>query len=460
MKLFAHLRTDWITGGIFAVAFFVTCPSLLFAQGRGPAAVVVFEAFRDTVHPTQEFVGTVMPEKRALIGSAVDGRIVEFPLNEGDRVEEKGMLAQLLTETIKKEIEAAEAELKLRQDELRELQNGSLPEEREQAAAEVSVAEAAKTLAQQNFDRLEKLQRTANAASEGDLDQARAQLIQTKATFKLKTAAKQLAEKPAREEKIAQAEARIAMQQAVTDKLKDQLTKHTIISRFAGYISSEHTEIGAWVNRGGPVAEVVALDRVHVLAHALELYVPFIKRGMEVDVRIPSLDNVADAPKTEAGKPQPFPGEIVHIVPEADPRSRTFPVKVQVNNIIRDDGTPLINSGTIARVNLPTGPSKDCLLIPKDALVLSGTRASVWVVDLDPKSDGKQGQVRMLPVQKGIESGMLVEAISDQLTTGMLVVVEGNERLQPGAAVNILDTMPPPPRAVREKTQETEQAAD
>ena len=81
----------------------------------GLPAVIVSPVVEREITAGQTFVGTVMPLKKAIIGSAVDGRVVEFPLDEGDRVEQGQTLAQLLTDTIKLEVETAEAELKLRQ---------------------------------------------------------------------------------------------------------------------------------------------------------------------------------------------------------------------------------------------------------------------------------------------------------------------------------------------------------
>ena len=54
-------------------------------------------------------------------------------------------------------------------------------------------------------------------------------------------------------EKIAQAQARLMVQQAMVDRLKDQIKKHTIIARFDGYVTAEFTEVGAWLGRGDPV---------------------------------------------------------------------------------------------------------------------------------------------------------------------------------------------------------------
>jgi multidrug efflux pump subunit AcrA (membrane-fusion protein) len=49
------------------------------------------------VHAPQTFVGTVMPKRVSSVGSAVDGRVTDFAVNEGDRVEKGQVLCQLLT---------------------------------------------------------------------------------------------------------------------------------------------------------------------------------------------------------------------------------------------------------------------------------------------------------------------------------------------------------------------------
>ena len=59
-------------------------------QGPPAALVAVSPVVEREVTAGQTFVGTVMPLKKAVVGSAVDGRVIEFPLNEGDRVERGG----------------------------------------------------------------------------------------------------------------------------------------------------------------------------------------------------------------------------------------------------------------------------------------------------------------------------------------------------------------------------------
>ncbi len=109
---------------------------------RGPALVEVTPVIQRDVEAGQTFVGTVMPTRRAIIGSAVDGRVVSYLAEEGKRVEQNEPLAELLTDTINLELEAAEAELELRKQQQAELENGSRPDEIEQARARMEAASA------------------------------------------------------------------------------------------------------------------------------------------------------------------------------------------------------------------------------------------------------------------------------------------------------------------------------
>jgi RND family efflux transporter MFP subunit len=401
------------------------------AMAQGPVAqlVAVSPAVEREVVAGQMFVGTVMPLRMATVGSAVDGRVVEFPLDEGDRVERGQVLAQLLTETIELELAAAEAELELRRQALAELENGTRPEEIDQAKARMIAAQARWQYAQARRTRAENLFRQGQAMSEEERDEMIALAVEAEQAYLDAKAAHQLAVAGPRKEQIAQARAQVAFQQATVDRLKDMLSKHTVISRFAGYVTAEHTEVGQWVKQGDPVADVSALDELDVVAQVVEQYVPHVRVGMTVSVEIPALPG------------QIFSGVVSAIVPQADVQARTFPVKVRVKNQLVEE-EPLVKSGMYARVMLPTGTKQMATLVSKDALVLGGPQPLVFVVDA-AAPDAKQGKARPVPVQLGVAEGNMIQ-VRGGVAPGQMVVVQGNERLRPGQDVQIQRVVPPP----------------
>ena len=104
--------------------------SSLLAQGKAPQPAPVRTATveQKEIATRKPFVGTVRPTQQAILGSAVDGRVIEFNYEEGDRVENGAAIAQLLTHTINLQWEAAKAELNVRKAELEEMVITILPE--------------------------------------------------------------------------------------------------------------------------------------------------------------------------------------------------------------------------------------------------------------------------------------------------------------------------------------------
>ncbi len=417
----AALMAGFIGCGIQCCGGLAPC----WAQ-RGPAVVEILPIDQREVEMTQATLGSIMPTRRAVIGSAVDGRVVEFWVREGDRVEKDQPLAKLLTATIELELEAAEAELELRKHELTELQNGSLPQEIEQAKARVEASRVAAEYLEKDAQRLNKLG-VNSAISVSEIENSLSRWLEAQQVLIEAQAAYQLAIDGPRPERIAQAHARVAMQAANVEKLRDQVGKHTMYSRFAGYVTVEHTEIGQWLPRGEPVAEIIALDEVDVLAKVVEAHIPYIHVGDPVNVEVPALGG------------RVMQGTVHAIIPEADERSRTFPVKVRLTNEFNQEGEPLLQAGMLARASLATGAKQTALMVPKDALVLGGPTTLIWTIDSSsiaaaagPAGPAKRVEANAIavPVQTGVEQNDWIEVRGD-LIGGTNVVVRGNERIPP-----------------------------
>ncbi|OHB79117.1 MAG: efflux transporter periplasmic adaptor subunit, partial [Planctomycetes bacterium RBG_16_64_10] len=349
--------------------------------------------------------------QRAVVGSAVDGRVIELAAQEGDAVTNGQPLVKLLTETIELELEAAEAELELRRQELAELEHGSRPEEIEQAKAKMLSAAARMEFARGSRERYQSLEDERGVVSVDDLAQVVAAAKQDEQLYYEAKAAYELAVKGPRAERIAQARAQVAMQQALVSQIQDQLNKHTIVAGFDGYVLAERTEVGQWVKKGDPVMEVAALKEVEIQAYVVEEHVPHVALGMTVRVEVPALPDRA------------FLGTVSAIVPQADIRARTFPVKIRVPNVLREDG-PLLKSGMYARVTLPIGLTQQAVMVPKDALVLGGPRPLVFVVQ---SGTDQRGTVHPVAVDLGVATRNLIQ-VKGEIRPAQLVVVEGNER--------------------------------
>jgi multidrug efflux pump subunit AcrA (membrane-fusion protein) len=87
--------------------------------------------------------------------------------------------------------------------------------------------------------------------------------------------------------------------------------------------------------------------------------------------------------------------------------------------------------GQTLRVAIPVSDSREVLTVPRDALVLRPEGQSVFVIASD-------GTARQVPVTVGVGQGPDLEITGD-IEPGDQVVIRGNERLQPGQEVRLID---------------------
>jgi RND family efflux transporter MFP subunit len=371
----------------------------------------------------QSFVGTVFPARVSDVGSAVDGRLVKLCVLEGEHVEARQPIAELLRGLLEIERVGAVAELDRQRQLLGELTAGTRPEEIDQARAAAEGFEARLEYARSRFERLKRLAERGTSTTD-ELHDAQAELRQIEAQLRGSRAALALAIAGPRKEQIAQAAAAAAVQEAQVQRIDDQLAKHTIRSPFDGWVIERFAEEGQWVARGGLVARIAELDKVEIEVQVPESSIASLARG--VDVRL----------ELDAAPHQTWIGHVERVVPQADLLSRSFPVKVSLENRIVD-GQPTLRGGMLARAWLPVGRTGLATVVPKDALVLGGTGALVYVIDAagaTPAGVATTGTVRPVQVSLGATIEGSVE-VRGGLEPGQLVVIRGNERLRPGMAV-------------------------
>ena len=199
------------------------------------------------------------------------------------------------------------------------------------------------------------------------------------------------------------------MAESQIETLAYRIDQKSVPAPFDGYVAEEHTEIGQWVQPGGPVVTLVDISRVRVTVDVPERYAVKLVPDAWVKVAITSLPG------------DPRQGKIDVMLPRGNAMTRTFPVRVLIDN---PDGA--VKAGMEAVATFDLSDRFLALLVPKDAVVTAGDRSLVYRV-----ADGKAFPV---PVRiEGYHGAMA--AVSGQLAVGEQVVVRGNERLMPGQAV-------------------------
>ncbi len=398
-------------------------PSLVAQEIKPVAVASVLEA---EVRSGQTVVGTVKPLRTSRIGSALDGRVLEFLVDEGEMIRKGQKLAQLRTETLGIEQAAAAAEYQLALSRLSELENGSRPEDIAEADAIMQRAAATAKNADSQLRRMESLAR-GSATSVGELDDAKERSVAAGFALKATQALLNRIKEGPRKETIAQAEAQVELQKQKLELIKDRMKKSTIAAPFDGFVAAEFTEEGAWINRGDPIVEIIQMDEVEILAPVTAETVVGLRKGDTIRIEFPELPN------------EILLGKIDRIVPVATDRARTYPVYLRLKNKIENE-TPMLLAGMLARVDVPVGRRIKLPLVPKDALVLNGNDRSVFVVDAinsEGSSEPNTGIVRKVPVELGVALDDRIQVIGN-IEAGDIVVIEGNERLVPKSQVKIV----------------------
>ncbi len=413
-----------------AFPFVLSCAEVAFgnpllAQEMKP--VVVAAVIEAEVRAGQSVVGTVKPLRTSRIGSALDGRVHQFLVDEGQMIRKGQTLAQLRTKTLEIEQAAATAEHQLALSRLSELENGSRPEDIAEADAIMQAATAAAKNADSRLERMESLAR-GSASSLGELDDAKERADAARYALKAAQALLERIKEGPRKETIAQAEAQVELQKQKLELIKDRVNKSTIIAPFDGFVSAEFTEEGAWINRGDPVVEIIQMDEVEILAPVTAETIVGLRKGDVLRIEFPEIPN------------QILTGKVDRIVPVAAAQARTYPVYLRLKNKIENE-TPMLLAGMLARVDVPVGQRKKLPLVPKDALVLNGKDRSVFVVDFgksDSSNESAKGVVRKVSVELGVAMDDRIQVIGE-IKVGDFVVVEGNERLVPNSQVKIVN---------------------
>ena len=401
-------------------------PSDVISEPK-PVAVRVAEVHQKEIAPQFHLVGTVTAIRRSVVGCAVEGRVTKVSIDTGDAVafDSESVIGdpmvELSTEMISAEVAAAKAELVRLEHELAEFNAGTRPEELAQAKAHWLAANTANEFAQSKLKRIQELFNS-KAISEDQLDAAQSAALAAEQTAIAAKAGHDLAIAGPRKEQIDQSIARVKRQTQELARLETMLSYHTIRTPFEGFVVKKTVEVGQWLTRGDPVAEIVQLGFVDVVVHVPESLVSQLKVGSSVPVMINALPEDS----------RRFEGMIHGIVPSADQRSRTFPVRIRVKNPVRD-GSYLLKDGMHARAAV-TGNPKRAVLVSKDALNLGGPKAVVMLAVPGP---GGKPVASRVEVDTGVSDGDFIEVVGE-LTVGQQVIVMGNERVKPGQTLKVV----------------------
>jgi RND family efflux transporter MFP subunit len=353
----------------------VLLAAALPAGAQQPALVQVDEVRVEPLRQTWPVLGRIVTKRQGAVAARVEGRVQKVQIDVGDRVAQGDPLVELDPEPLEYERDLAEAE-------------------HQAALAERATAEAEIALLENELGRITRLEASA-AFSKAQMEDKELEIAVA-------------------HQRLATATARIAQFDAKLQMSKRDLTDTLIRAPFAGVVSQRMVSPGAYLRPGDPVVTMIddaALEiEADVPADQLGALVP----GAEITFTL------ADG--------SPRSATVRAVVPEENPLTRTRAVRLVPDFAIGDrnqggDGFAVAQSVTI---EVPIGEARDVVTVDKDGVMQRQGGAIVFMID------GEAASPR--PVQLGAAVGGRFEVLGG-LEEGDLVVVRGNERLQPGQMV-------------------------
>ena len=200
----------------------------------------------------------------------------------------------------------------------------------------------------------------------------------------------------------------------------------TITAPAPGLISRRSLEPGSSAIPGKPVLELAAIDQVYAEIAVPETEISGIRQGRRAEVRVAAVPQAGQF-RTEgpgaAAKGAVYGGAVSETGVSADPLSRTYRVRVLVNN----PGRRLL-PGMLCDVNITGGAAVRMVLVPAGAVSYGDAGEFVYV------ADGPDGAVKRRAVRTAgfAQGGVLV---SSGLAEGELVVSDGAQKLSDGTRI-------------------------
>lgn len=243
------------------------------------------------------------------------------------------------------------------------------------------------------------------------LENAKSQV--NSARTNLKVAAENLkeAERGARNEKIRASQASVEQAKANLAELEDQISKTEIKAPFRALVNQVNVDQNEMIASGQTVVNLINIEQLYAEIKVTAATVSAIQKGEEVAVKPETMNNY-------------ITGEVTHIAPAADPESRTFLVKVKIEN--KDHQ---LRAGMFADVKLSKGKSGSAVVVPIASVVdLNTEQPYIFVVEA-----GKA-------VKKDLEIGIITDSqveVLAGLKKGEEIVIRGQNNLEAGQEVEV-----------------------
>jgi HlyD family secretion protein len=264
MKLALMLGTVAVAGTVVA------------AYGPGERALF---ALKPNAGPTR-YLGYVEGET-TLVAPPVAGRLVQRPVERGDRIDKGAQLFVIDTTQASAEVARASAGLAESQARHNNLLTGKRVEEQDVIRAQRRQVEASLVAAEAELGRQSELV-AKNIISRHSYDQAFAQVAELRAHIAALSARERVGDLGARQPEIDAASALVEQQQAVLNRARNQLTELMPVAPDYALVENTFFNVGEWVPAGSPVVSLLPDFRIKLRFFVPEPEVTKVRPGVRI----------------------------------------------------------------------------------------------------------------------------------------------------------------------------------
>jgi multidrug efflux system membrane fusion protein len=206
--------------------------------------------------------------------------------------------------------------------------------------------------------------------------------------------------------------ARSAREQAAAElaRARAALDKQRLVAPFDGIVDTLEVELGEWVQTGAPVATILSLDPIVVMAEVSELDLGSVNVGATARVRLVTGVELE--------------GTVRLVAREASAQTRTFPVEIALPNPDLS-----LSAGMTAEVFLTAAPVR-AVEVPRSVITLSDSgQLGLRVVGTD-----NIAAFAPITIIDDKPEGLVVTGVPD----GMRIITAGQDLVRDGDTVEVV----------------------
>ncbi|WP_010198140.1 HlyD family secretion protein [Psychrobacter sp. PAMC 21119] len=235
-----------------------------------------------------------MQMQQTSIAAKVPGRIAQIMVTEGDEVTAGQQLIEMDSPEINAKINQAQAGKQMAQSQLDKAENGARPQEIAQAKAAWQANKAASDLAENTYQRVNRLYEEGLMARQ-KRDEAYAQYLATQDQTEAARLQYDLAMEGTRSEDKSAATAQVAQVDAQLDEALAAKEEANLKSPIAGIVDNVIVSAGEVIGQGVPLLTLVNTNDQWVVLNVTETYLNQFAIGQHFTGTIPALSS-ADKP--------------------------------------------------------------------------------------------------------------------------------------------------------------------